>query len=116
MTARERLQLSYEIAFFPPRLNGLWRELLADAPNCDAAMITALDDAARLHLALPESGYASQRALERLALYQARSRAYGMPGFIRAVRQRLKRPALAEVTVPGRLVRDITLPPFRRQN
>jgi hypothetical protein len=113
MTARDKLQLSYELAFFPPRLNRLWEAFRRDAalPAGDAE---ALDDAARLHLALPSGGYASQRALERLALYQARSRAYGMPLFIRAVRSRLGRPAVEDAEVPGRLVRDVALPELAR--
>jgi hypothetical protein len=119
MTAREKLQLSYELAFYPPRLNALWRDLAAQKADACDAVAEALDDAARLQLALPESGFASQRALERLALYQARSRAYGMPRFIRAVRRRLNRPELADREVPARLVRDIALPAFdhpRREN
>ena len=113
MTPHARLQFSYELAFFPPRLNRMWQESHngADFPP-DAA--EALDDAARLHLALPSKGYASQRALERLALYQARSRAYGMPLFIRAVRSRLGRPALTDVEVPAHMVRDIALPELAR--
>lgn len=117
MTHRERLQLAYELAFFPPRLNEEWGTLRTGREAADAsAFLAALDDACRLHLALPETGYSSQRALERLAVYQARSRAYGMPRFIHAVRSRLGRPPILERTVPGHLVRDIALPPFRRQS
>lgn len=116
MTPRERLQLSYELAFFPPRLNGMWREHFADPDKLDPDLVQALDDAARLHLALPSRGYASQRALERLAIYQARSRAYGMPLFIRAVRKQIQRPEIEEREVPGHLVRDIALPPFARRS
>ena len=89
MPPRERLQLSYELALFPPRLNAFWHSI-RDGNTDDVSddFLEALDDAARLHLALPEKGYASLRALERLALYQARSRAYCMPSFIRAVRAR----------------------------
>lgn len=116
MTPRERLQLSYELALFPPRLNAFWHSI-RDGNTDDVSddFLEALDDAARLHLALPEKGYASLRALERLALYQARSRAYCMPSFIRAVRAHLGRQAIAETIVPGHLVRDIALPPFRRE-
>lgn len=115
MTPRETMQLAYELAFFPPRLNQMWREHRAGRLSCDeATFLQALDDACRLHLALPETGYASQRALERLAIYQARSRAYGMPRFIRSVRAQLGKPPVTGTSVPGRLVRDIALPPFDR--
>ena len=58
--------------------------------------------------------YASQRALERLALYQARSRAYKMPTFISNVRHALGRPDLPDREVPPRLVRDIAIPAITR--
>jgi len=114
MTAREKLQLSYELAFYPPKLNAFWRDVCLKAESDCGETAEALDDAGRLQLALPDAGFASQRALERLALYQARSRAYGMPQFIRAVRRHLQRPDLTEKEVPGRLVRDIALPVFGR--
>lgn len=114
MTARERLQLSYELAFHPPRLNAFWREVCLWNPGQHEERAEVLDDAERLHLALPDAGFSSQRALERLAIYQARSRAYGMPRFVRAVRRHLKRKELTEKEVPGRLVRDIALPVFGR--
>lgn len=110
MTPREKLQLSYELAFFPPRLNMFTGKLRTASCPVDSDFLEALDDARRLHLALPSKGYASQRALERLAIYQARSRAYRMPDFIDAVRQKIGRPALSETQVPCRLVRDIAIP------
>jgi hypothetical protein len=113
MTPRERLQLAYEIAFFPPRLNQLWSEYSKAKLSCEQTDFEqALTLANQLQLALPESGYASQRALTRLALFQARSRAYGMPGFIRAVRRRLHLAPITDTHVPGHLVRDISLPPY----
>lgn len=114
MTPREKIQLGYELAFFPPVLNGLWGRLRHHPVLTDEAIGEALDMAALLHLALPESGYASQRAMQRLALYQARSRAFGMPAFVRAVRTRLHRRPLNATVVPGSLVRDIALPVFGR--
>jgi hypothetical protein len=114
MTAREKIQLGYELAFFPPALNKLWGGLRHHPVLENAAVGEALDMAALLHLTLPESGYASQRALQRLALYQAQSRAFGMPAFVRAVRARLGRPTLNANSVPGALVRDIALPVFGR--
>ena len=113
MTARDRIQLAYELAFFPPRMNGLWNRV-RDGGVISDDEAKALDDAALLHLALPED-YNSQRALERLAVFQAKSRAFGMPTFIRNVRTRMGRPALTAATVPSRLVRDIALPPLCRR-
>lgn len=110
MTPREKLQLSYELAFFPPRLNYFTGRLRTASYTVDSDFLDALDDAWRLHLALPSKGYGSQRALERLAIYQARSRAYRMPDFIDAVRQKIGRPTLSETQVPCRLVRDIAIP------
>ena len=113
MSPRERMQLAYELAFFPPRLNGLWNRI-RDGKEISDNEIKALDEAALLQLALPEDCH-SQRALERLALFQAKSRAYGMPAFIRGVRKRLGRPALTETAVPERLVRDMALPSLSRE-
>ena len=115
MTARDRLRLSYELAFFPPCLNRIWREISEAPQQADPDLRTALDDAWRLHLALPKRGYASQRALERLAVYQARARAYGIPTFIQAVRKRMGCPVLDDREVPPHLVRDIGLPEFCRK-
>jgi hypothetical protein len=112
MTAREKIQLSYEFAFFPPRLNQFCGELRKGIGDISTGFLEALDDALLLHQALPSRGYGSQRALERLAIYQARSRAYAMPDFIQAVRQKMGRPPLTAKEVPGRLVRDIALPVF----
>ncbi|MCL1919456.1 MAG: hypothetical protein FWG50_00015 [Kiritimatiellaeota bacterium] len=113
MNPRERIQFAYELAFFPPRLNGLWNRI-RDGDTVSEDEAKALDEAALLHLALPEDCH-SQRALERLAMFQAKSRAFGMPMFIRSVRKRLNRPALPDTAVPARLVRDIALPPLARR-
>jgi len=69
-----------------------------------------LDTALLLHQALPDGGYASQRALNRLALYQAKARAFRMVPFIKNVRRALGRESLSATVVPGHLVRDIGLP------
>ncbi len=115
MTEREKLQLCYELAFFPPRLNEAWGRIKRNAvPNADE-LGELLDTALLLHQALPEKGFSSQRALTRLAMYQAKARAFGMVGFIRHLRQRLHRPPLAAREVPGHLVRDIGLPPLTRR-
>lgn len=115
MTARERLQYSYELAFYPPRLHEVWHRIkkgeYAD-PVEREELGRLLDTALILHLALPESGYASQRALNRLALYQAKARAFGSVRFLRNLRAHLGRPPLAVEEVPANLVRDIGLPPL----
>jgi len=111
LTARQELQCCYEYAFHPPSLNRLWRQIKLREISTEAAK-PLLDKALLLHMALPESGFASQRALQRLALYQAKSRAFGMPAFIRNIRKSLGCEPLESQTVPAALVRDIGLPPF----
>ena len=115
MTEREKLQLCYELAFFPPSLNDAWNAVKKKTVKDTRMLAELLDTALLLHQALPESGFASQRALERLARYQARARAFAMPRFLRAIRQELGRPENVPGVVPGHLVRDIALPPFRRR-
>lgn len=114
MTAREKLQMCYELAFFPPRLNQFWARVRSGALDHPEETAGLIDTALLLHQALPESGYASQRALARLAQYQAQARAYGMVGFLRSIRRRLGRSEPVSPVVPGHLVRDIGLPPFDR--
>ena len=114
MTERERLQYCYELAFHPPRLHEVWhglkRNTFADRQSLGALLDTAL----LLHLALPEGRVSSQRALYRLARYQARARAFGLVGFLRNLREHLGRGPLTATTVPPHLVRDIALPSFGR--
>lgn len=114
MTARERLQLAYEYAFCPWRLNGRWRNWLAAPVSADADELCALDDAARLYLPLPQKPVSSKRALYRLALFQAGGCEHRMRTFIGNVRAALGRPALDEAEVPVGLVRDVALPKFSR--
>ena len=114
MRPREKLQLCYELAFFPPRLNELWNRIRSGKIENLEETAELLDTALLLHRALPESGYASQRALLRLARYQAQARAFGMGGFLRAIRSHLGPVRPIPPTVPGALVRDIGLPPFDR--
>jgi hypothetical protein len=111
VTARQELQCCYEYAFHPPSLNRLWRQIKQQEIGIEEVK-PLLDKAMMLHLALPESGFASQRALQRLALYQAKSRAFGMPTFLRNIRKALGFGELDANTVPGALVRDIGLPAF----
>lgn len=111
MTAREELQYSYELAFYPPRLNQVWQKIKRNE-KCPDELKPLLDKALMLHQALPEKGFASQRALQRLALYQAKSRAFGMVTFLQNVRAALGCGTIETHTVPGNLVRDIGLPEF----
>jgi hypothetical protein len=114
MTSRERLQYSYELAFYPPRLNEVWYQIKNDAVADLEELGEALDIALQLHGSLPSDGYASQRALNRLALYQAKSRAFHTLPFLRNLRKALGRASLPQTEVPGNLVRDIGLPHLSR--
>lgn len=115
MTPREKLQDCYALAFYPPRLNQVWRQIQhGKIANIDE-LGERLDTALLLHQALPCSGYASQRALNRLALYQAKSRAFGTVQFLKNIRTYLHRGPLLQTEVPGALVRDIRLPPLSRR-
>ncbi len=115
MFSREKLQSCYELAFYPPRLNGVWRDIQTGSVVNEAELGELLDAAYLLHQTLPSEGYASQRALERVALYQARSRAFGIVRFIENLRQRLNRKPLGQNVIPGWMVRDIGLPPLQRR-
>ena len=112
MNSREKLQVGYELAFYPPRLNDLWHRVKRGQIADVEAWGELLDLALLLHQTLPSEGYASQRALNRLALYQAKARAFGAVRFLENVRRHLGRPPLALTVIPGNLVRDIGLPPF----
>jgi len=110
MNSREKLQYCYELAFYPPRLNEVWRQVKSrSVPNLDE-LGEMLDTALLLHQALPSEGYASQRALNRLALYQAKARAFRTVRFLQNIRRSLGRGPLPQTEVPGHLVRDIGLP------
>lgn len=112
MTPREKLQYSYELAFYPPRLNGAWQRIKRG--DAEENIKELLDTALLLHQALPENGFSSQRALQRLAQYQAKSRAFGMVTFLKNIRSALGCGELDLHVVPGNLVRDIGLPTFGR--
>ncbi|MFA7173348.1 MAG: hypothetical protein WC340_08030 [Kiritimatiellia bacterium] len=113
MTAREELQYCYELAFYPPRLHQLWGQIKR-GERSSAEVAPLLDKALMLHQALPEYGYASQRALQRLAIYQAKSRAFKMVTFIKNIRRYIGCGELNINEVPANLVRDIGLPAFAR--
>ncbi|MBT7067171.1 MAG: hypothetical protein HN919_12765 [Verrucomicrobia bacterium] len=114
MTSREKLQYSYELAFYPPRLNEVWYQVKQKRVADLDELGELLDMALQLHGALPSDGYASQRALNRLALYQAKSRAFHAVSFLRNVRKALGRASLPQAEVPGSMVRDIGLPRLSR--
>lgn len=112
MTSRERLQYAYELAFYPPRLNEVWHRISKKPGEVGLELGELLDQAWLLHQGLPERGYASQRALNRLALYQAKARAFGMVTFLGNIRRYLGRAPIESHVVPGHMVRDIGLPPL----
>ena len=113
MSPREKLQQAYELAFYPPRLSETWREIKLQRIDNKDELIDLLKMALSLHLALPESGYASQRALKRLAVYQAGARAFGNVTFLRNILKHLGAEVEFPVgTVPPAMVRDIGLPEF----
>jgi len=114
MTPRERLQLAYEYAFCPWRLNQRWRQWLANPTAADADELRSLDDAARLYLPLPQRPVSSKHALYRLAVYQAGGCEHRMRLFIGNVRRALGRPPITETEIPVGLVRDVALPRFVR--
>ena len=115
ISGRERLQLAYELAFYPPRLKELWQRLKAGTEENLEQTGELLDEARLLHHALPDSGYDSQRALNRFALYQAKAGAFGMVSFLDNLRRLLGRPAFEAAALPPHLVQDIGLPPLRRE-
>ena len=114
MTPRESLQLAYELAFYPVRLNSAWNDWdkgqIADLDG----LRQAVDWALSLHQRLPEAPAASGRALHRLARYQATSRLYRMPTMLRRFRERLGGAGVIPEEVPAWMVRDIGLPVFGR--
>ncbi len=115
MTGRGELQSCYELAFHPPRLNVVWSQVKAGTVENTEELGEMLDTALLLHQALPSGCYVSRRALNRLALHQAKARAFGTVQFPRDLRRHLGRPRLAQTEIPGSLVRAIGLPePSRR--
>jgi hypothetical protein len=88
MTSREELQFLYELAFHPPRLSEFWGQVKSGQIERESAA-EAIRGALRLHLALPESGYASVRALKRLAGYQAGSKPFVPVTFLTNIAKQL---------------------------
>jgi hypothetical protein len=114
VTARERLQLAYELAFHPARLNAIWNDWEQGGIQDLADLRLAVNWALTLHQRLPEAPAVSGRALRRLARYQAVSRTYRLPTALRRFAQRLSETGEIPAEVPAWMVRDIGLPVFGR--
>jgi hypothetical protein len=111
MNPREQFEKAYALAFNPASLNELWSRIKQGKTEDADETASLVDMALMLHQALPESGYSSQRALQRLAAYQARARAFGLPCFLRNIRKALGADKPLEPgQVPPAMVRDIALP------
>ncbi len=110
MTPRAKLQMAYELAFHPVRLNTAWNEWerhqITDLAELRAAVVWALT----LHQRLPEAPAVSGRALRRLARYQAAARLYRLPSMLRKFAQKLNANDGIPEEVPAWMVRDISLP------
>ena len=115
MTPRQQLQMAYELAFHPARLNATWNEWEKGAIDDLSLLRQVLDWALMLHQRLPEAPAVSSRALHRLARYQATSRLYRLPSMVRAFRTRLGDVREIPEEVPAWMVRDIGLPLFGRE-
>ena len=103
----ESLQLAYELAFYPVRLNSVWNDWdKGQIADLDGLRQT-VDWALSLHQRLPEAPAASGRALRRLARYQATSQLYRMPTMLRRFRERLGGAGPIPEEVPAWMVRDI---------
>lgn len=115
VNSREKIQAAYELAFFPPRIHQVWNAVKRGDLTDPERWAEVVDMAISLHLALPESGYASPAALHRLAHYQATSRAYAMPRCLYNLRKAMQVPGdPPSGSVPGALIRDVGLPVFCR--
>ena len=113
MNPRERLQHVYELAFYPPRLHEFWNDLKNKSDINREEIADLLRAALSLHLALPETGYQSQRALKRVASYQASAKAFGTESFIRNIARQLELDINPKTDkIPPGMIRDLRLPEF----
>ena len=112
MTAREKQELAYRFAFWPDALNSRLHRWKKDPSSATEDELEALDNAAQLHLPLPETGYASFRQVARLAMYQALACQYGMRRFVTGLRRFLSRPELSVSACPASLLADVSIPEF----
>jgi hypothetical protein len=113
MNPRERLQLVYELAFYPPRLHRFWSDLKKQSEIDREETTTLLRAALSLHLALPEKGFQSQRALRKVAGYQASAKAFGTESFIKNIARQLELDVIPKADkIPPGMIRDLKLPEF----
>ena len=113
MNPRERLQLVYELAFYPPRLHRFWSDLKKTSDIDREETTVLLRAALSLHLALPEKGFQSQRALKRVAGYQASAKAFGTESFIKNIARQLELDIEPKTDkIPPGMIRDMKLPAF----
>lgn len=114
MTAREKLQMAYELAFHPALLNAAWNEWEKGEGTDVDALRSLLNWALTLHQRLPEAPAVTGRALQRLARYQAASRLYRLPTMLRRFCEKIGGTGEIPEEVPAWMVRDIGIPPFAR--
>ena len=119
MSPREQLQWAYELAFHPARLNAVWNDWDQGSIRDAEILRETVDWALRLHQRLPEAPAVPMRALQRLARYQVRARAYRLPTMLRRFRAALNQPESRPSSgvpeeVPAWMVRDIGLPIYGR--
>ena len=112
MTGREKHELAYQFAFWPDALNQRLHAWKKDPSLATEDELEALDNAALLHLPLPESGYAAFGQVARLAIYQAIGCQYGMRGYVKNIRRRLGRPEITADSCPASLLADVSIPGF----
>jgi len=114
MTTRNKLQIAYELAFYPPRLDQVWQKIKNEDVEDVDEIIELLEMAMTMHRVLPQKGYSSMRALKRVAYYQACSRAFGTVRFLHNVYTHITggvEPNLPD-EIPGAWIRDFALPDF----
>ena len=114
MTSRDLLQMAYELAFHPSRLNAAWNDWERNAITDLAVLRQGVEWALMLHQRLPEAPAVSGRALRRLARYQATACLYRLPSMLRRFYQQLGGTGEIPEEVPSWMVRDIGLPVFGR--
>jgi hypothetical protein len=113
MTPRDQLQFVYELAFYPPRLHKFWSELRGKSSIDRDETEVLLKKALLLHLALPEKGFQSQRALKRVANYQASAKAFGIESFLKNIGKKLNLDVIPSASkIPPGMIRDVKLPKF----
>ena len=113
LNPREKLQLSYELAFYPPRLSEFWMLIKKGELTDKTAIADLIQSSLLLHRALPETGFSSTRALRRLAHNQACSKSFVPETFLKNIAKKLGLTIEIKVDrVPGSMIRDIGLPPF----